>query len=158
MPDGKLWTQRDRYDNEIYLTHERWSHITEASNHPELAMNKTNYHYDREADVLYISFGASEHTVTVELSVNLIFRLDLGKENGGHHPTAIGMTVLFPAQLLRLGHSPLRLELDRLRRQSPEIQSAVLQTLSQPPVSEVLLAELAFAAPAPPLPELLAAA
>ncbi|NUO80166.1 DUF2283 domain-containing protein [candidate division KSB1 bacterium] len=120
-------------------------------------MAKTNYHYDREADVLYISFGSSEHTITVELSENLIFRLDLGKENGGH-PTAIGMTVLFPSQLLRLGHSPLRLELDRLRRQSPEIQSAVLETLSQPPVSEVLLAELAFTAPAPPLPELLAAA
>ncbi len=37
MRDGKLWTQRDRYGNEIYLTHERWAHITEASNHPELA-------------------------------------------------------------------------------------------------------------------------
>jgi hypothetical protein len=119
-------------------------------------MSTTSYHYDREADVLYISFGASDHTVTVELSENLIFRLDLGKENGGH-PTAVGMTVLFPAQMLRLGHSPLRLELDRLRRQSTEIQSAVLETLSKPPVSEVLLAELAFASPAPGLPELLAA-
>ncbi len=36
MSQGKLWTQRDRYGNEIYLSHERWEHITEAANHPEL--------------------------------------------------------------------------------------------------------------------------
>ena len=34
MPDGKLWTQRDRHRNEIYLTRERWAHIVE--NHPEV--------------------------------------------------------------------------------------------------------------------------
>lgn len=27
MSDGKLWTQRDRFGNEIYLTRERWAHI-----------------------------------------------------------------------------------------------------------------------------------
>jgi hypothetical protein len=26
MPDGKLWTHRDRFGNEIYLTRERWAH------------------------------------------------------------------------------------------------------------------------------------
>lgn len=36
MNFGKLWTQRDRYGNDVYLTHERWEHITEAANHPEL--------------------------------------------------------------------------------------------------------------------------
>ena len=36
MNSGKLWTQRDRYGNDVYLTHERWRHITEAVNHPEL--------------------------------------------------------------------------------------------------------------------------
>jgi hypothetical protein len=33
---GRLWTQRDRFGNEIYLTHERWAHITEPDNHPEV--------------------------------------------------------------------------------------------------------------------------
>jgi hypothetical protein len=36
MPDGKLWTQRDRFGNDIYLTHERWAHIIDPDNHPEL--------------------------------------------------------------------------------------------------------------------------
>lgn len=35
MAGGKLWTQRDRFGNEIYLTEERWHHIIDADNHPE---------------------------------------------------------------------------------------------------------------------------
>jgi hypothetical protein len=33
---GIRWTTRDRYGNEIYLTQERWDHITEIINHPEM--------------------------------------------------------------------------------------------------------------------------
>jgi hypothetical protein len=33
---GRRWTIRDRYGNDIYLTEERWAHIIEAINHPEL--------------------------------------------------------------------------------------------------------------------------
>ncbi len=36
MPGGRLWTQTDRFGNEIYLTAERWEHITDPDNHPEL--------------------------------------------------------------------------------------------------------------------------
>lgn len=36
MPDGKLWTQRDRFGNDIYLTQERWAHIIDPDNHPEV--------------------------------------------------------------------------------------------------------------------------
>ena len=36
MPGGKLWTQRDRFGNEIYLTRERWNHIIDPDNHPEV--------------------------------------------------------------------------------------------------------------------------
>jgi len=28
---------RDHYGNDIYLTHERWEHITEPMNHPEMS-------------------------------------------------------------------------------------------------------------------------
>lgn len=38
MPDGKRWTIRDTYGNRIYLTHERWEHITESVNHPEMSI------------------------------------------------------------------------------------------------------------------------
>jgi hypothetical protein len=33
---GRRWVTRDRYGNEIYLTEERWNHIIEDINHPEL--------------------------------------------------------------------------------------------------------------------------
>ena len=36
MVGGKLWTQRDRYGNDIYLTAERWQHITDPDNHPDI--------------------------------------------------------------------------------------------------------------------------
>ena len=30
------WTVQDRYGNSIYLTQERWEHIIESINHPEM--------------------------------------------------------------------------------------------------------------------------
>lgn len=30
------WTVRDHFGNEIYLTRERWEHIVEPINHPEM--------------------------------------------------------------------------------------------------------------------------
>jgi hypothetical protein len=37
MSHSKLWTHRDRFGNDIYLTHERWQHIIDPDNHPEVA-------------------------------------------------------------------------------------------------------------------------
>jgi hypothetical protein len=34
---GKMWTQRDRFGNDIYLTYERWAHIIDPENHAEVA-------------------------------------------------------------------------------------------------------------------------
>ncbi len=36
MPSGKLWMQNDRFGNAIYLTDERWEHIIDPDNHPEI--------------------------------------------------------------------------------------------------------------------------
>lgn len=33
---GKLWTVHDRRGNPIYLTQERWEHIVNENNHPEI--------------------------------------------------------------------------------------------------------------------------
>jgi len=30
------WTAKDRYGNEIYITDERWEHIVDSFNHPEM--------------------------------------------------------------------------------------------------------------------------
>ena len=37
MTAGRRWTVRDRGGREIYLTDERWEHIIEPHNHPEMA-------------------------------------------------------------------------------------------------------------------------
>lgn len=36
MDEAVRWTIHDRYGNSIYLTNERWEHITESINHPEM--------------------------------------------------------------------------------------------------------------------------
>lgn len=36
MVTGRRWTVRDRYGNDIYLTQERWEHIIDPINHPEM--------------------------------------------------------------------------------------------------------------------------
>jgi hypothetical protein len=37
MVSGKRWTVQDRHGNAIYLTEERWAHVVDALNHPEVA-------------------------------------------------------------------------------------------------------------------------
>lgn len=36
MTSGKRWMVCDRYENEVYLTQERWEHIIDPVNHPEM--------------------------------------------------------------------------------------------------------------------------
>jgi len=37
MTESIRWIVKDRYGNSIYLTQERWTHIIESINHPEMA-------------------------------------------------------------------------------------------------------------------------
>lgn len=41
MDGSTRWTVYDRYGNAIYLTQERWGHITDAINHPEMLNYET---------------------------------------------------------------------------------------------------------------------
>ena len=41
MDQGRRWHERDRLGNEIYLTNERWQHITEPTNHPDMLACKS---------------------------------------------------------------------------------------------------------------------
>jgi hypothetical protein len=36
MIQGRRWNEHDRDGNDVYLTEERWEHITEPANHPEM--------------------------------------------------------------------------------------------------------------------------
>ena len=38
----KLWTEQDRFGNEIYLTSERWAHIIDLDNHPVYERSSQN--------------------------------------------------------------------------------------------------------------------
>ena len=80
---GKRWTVQDREGNPIYLTEERWRHITDAGNHPEMTeyedhlkttiqkgrrkqepLNPRKYRYAREFDDLPDDFN---HVVAIAL-------------------------------------------------------------------------------------------
>ncbi len=57
MANGRRWAVYDRYGNEVYLTQERWEHITEDINHPEMlsyeeALRQTIQQATRKQDVL----------------------------------------------------------------------------------------------------------
>src|SRR5688572_30265683 len=57
MSEGKRWSVFDRYRNEIYITDERWNHIIELTNHPEMALceeqlKQTLRKGDRKQEVL----------------------------------------------------------------------------------------------------------
>ncbi len=90
MPDGKRWTVHDAYGGQIYLTHERWEHITEPLNHPEMSayeeylketiqqgrrkqslLNPRKYQYARTFDDLA---GDNTHIVAI-----VLFRFSEGK-------------------------------------------------------------------------------
>jgi hypothetical protein len=118
-------------------------------------MRRAKYNYDQEGDILYISFGRSEHIVGVELGDHLLLRLDTGKDTASA-PRAVGLTVLFPAQLMALGHTPT-FTLERLERLPADVRAAVLEVLSKPPVSELLSMRLTLVPEELPLPELVPA-
>ena len=77
------WIAQDRYGNRIYLTQERWEHIIESINHPEMqdyeeelketvksgsrkqdSINPQKYRYSREFDNLPAS---NTHIVAIVL-------------------------------------------------------------------------------------------
>lgn len=71
MLSGKAWTVRDRYKNDIYLTWERWTHIIEPDNHPEVEPY-FNYiaetvKYGRRRQDLYDANGYQYYQLFVDL-------------------------------------------------------------------------------------------
>lgn len=90
---GKRWTIRDKQDNPIYLTEERWQHIIDDNNHPEMEeyeshlqlairkgrrrqepLNPRKYRYTYDFDDLPGDFN--------QLVVIVLFRFDIDEE--GH--------------------------------------------------------------------------
>lgn len=119
-------------------------------------MNDTKMNYDEDADVLYVSFGRSEHVTGVELADNIVLRLDTGKATGAA-PRAVGLTFISFAQLMaHYRDRPLQVPLANLRNLPEDLWQAVWAVLTTPPVSDFLGVELALSPQVPPLPERMA--
>ena len=108
--------------------------------------------YDKDADVLYVSFGQSEHVTGVELADNILLRLDTG-EATGDLPRAVGLTfVSFSGMMAHQRDKPLTITLERLRDLPDDLWQAVIGVVTTPPVSDVLEVGLSVAPQVPPLP------
>jgi hypothetical protein len=113
--------------------------------------------YDEEADVLYVSFGRSEHVTGVELADNILLRLDTGQATGTS-PRAVGLTFISFAQMMaHYRDRPLSVPLANLRNLPEGLWQIVLDVLTTPPVSDFLGIGLALSPQTPPLPELVPA-
>jgi len=117
-------------------------------------MMSIKYNYDEAADVLYVSFGASEHVRYVNLTDNLILRLDTGKQTG-EPPRAVGLTFIsFQAMQAKLGDRQLTFPLTNLRNLPDELWQAVIAVISSAPVSDVLDVAFSVGVQVPALPDL----
>ena len=92
------------------------------------------YNYDREADVLYVSFSSGEKATTaVELNDNILLRLNKAEKR------AIGLTLMdfsVLVQLTQLG--PRSFPLTGLADLEDEWQEMVIEIITSPPVNQVL--------------------
>ena len=95
---------------------------------------KPTYSYDKEADVLYISFSPGETpTAAVELNENILLRFNREEKR------AIGLTLMdfsVLVQLTKLG--PRSFPLTGLKELEPEWQEYVIEIITAPPVNQIL--------------------
>ncbi len=120
-------------------------------------MDNIRVNYDSDADVLYVAFSRSEHVIGIELTDNIILRLDKGELP--HKPAkAVGLTFISFSHILRhYQERPLSIPLANLRHLPDDLWQAVLAVITTPPVSDFLSVGLSLAPQVPPLPELEAA-
>jgi uncharacterized protein YuzE len=93
-----------------------------------------NYSYDKEADVLYISFSPGEKATTaVELNDNILLRFNRAEKR------AIGLTLMdfsVLVQLTKLG--PRSFPLSGLNELEPEWQDMVIEMITSSPINQIL--------------------
>ena len=102
-------------------------------------MNRNpTYSYDKEADILYISFAPGEKATTaVELNDYILLRFHRTEKR------AIGLTLMDFSVLVQLtSWGPRTFPLSGLHELEPEWQETVLEILTTPPVNQVLKVSL----------------
>lgn len=97
-------------------------------------MTLPTYSYDKEADVLYISFSPGEKATTaVELNDNILLRFNRAEKR------AIGLTLMDFSVLVQLTElGPRSFPLNGLGELEPEWQEAVIEIITKPPVNQIL--------------------
>src|SRR3990172_3733212 len=95
---------------------------------------KPTYSYDKEADVLYISFSPGEKpTAAVELNDNILLRFNRVEKR------AIGLTLMNFSLLVQLTNlGPRSFPLTGLKDLEPEWQQTVIEIITSAPVNQVL--------------------
>ncbi len=92
------------------------------------------YNYDKDADVLYVSFSPEEKATTaIELNDNILLRFNRAEKR------AIGLTLMdfsVLVQLTKLG--PRNFPLSGLQDLEPEWQEVVTEIITTPPVNQIL--------------------
>jgi len=98
-------------------------------------MNKEpTYSYDKQADILYISFSPGEKATTaVELNENILLRFNRAEKR------AIGLTLMDFSVLVQLTHwGPRSFPLSGLKELEPDWQDLVIEIVTRPPVNQIL--------------------
>jgi uncharacterized protein YuzE len=96
--------------------------------------NEVSYTYDKEADVLYISFAPGEEpTAAVELNDNILLRFNRAARR------AIGLTLMDFSVLVQLTElGPRSFSLSGLAELESEYQEVVIEIITTPPVNRIL--------------------
>jgi len=98
-------------------------------------MNKEPiYNYDKEADILYISFSPGEKaTSAVELNDNILLRFNRAEKR------AIGLTLMDFSVLIQLTNlGPRSFPLSGLSELEPDWQDMIIEMITKPPVNKIL--------------------
>ena len=92
------------------------------------------YNYDKEVDVLYISFSPGEKATTaVELNDNILLRFNRADKR------AIGLTLMDFSVLVQLTNiGPRCFPLNGLNELEPDWQETVIEIITKPPVNQIL--------------------
>ena len=92
------------------------------------------YSYDKEADVLYISFAPGETpTAAVELHDNILLRFNLAEKR------VIGLTLMDFSVLVQMTQLGSRsFPLSGLKDLEPDWQEVVIEIITKPPVNQIL--------------------
>ncbi|MDL1910401.1 DUF2283 domain-containing protein [Chloroflexi bacterium CFX6] len=109
---------------------------------------KPTYSYDKEADVLYISFSPGEQpTAAVELNNNILLRFNRAEKR------AIGLTLTDFSVLVQLTElGPRSFPLTGLKDLEPEWQETVKEIITAPPVNQILKVSSYMPSPAEAVP------